>query len=30
MVRQRKNYVGRRIADIMDLVSNGDSLWDFV
>jgi len=29
-VKANKNYLGRKILDIMSLVNNTDSLWDFV
>ena len=29
-VKSNKNYLGRKILDIMSLVNNSDSLWDFV
>ena len=29
-VKANKNYLGRKILDIMSLVNNSDSLWDFV
>ena len=29
-VRANKNYLDRKILDIMSLVNNSDSLWDFV
>ncbi len=29
-VRANKNYIGRKILDVMALVKNSDSLWDFV
>ena len=29
-VKANKNYLGRKILDIMSLVNNNDNLWDFI